>query len=76
LNENSKDIMFVECKWQTLPADNTRRIFEDLKEKSKYVRWNNEERNEYFAVVARKIESKSKLKDEGMIVFDLDDISE
>ncbi len=75
LNENSKDIMFVECKWQTLTANNTRRIFDDLKEKSKYVRWNNEERKKYFAVVAKKIERKSKLRDEGMIVFDLDDIS-
>ena len=75
LNEDSKDIMFVECKWQTLTANNTRRIFDDLKEKSKNVHWNNEKRQEYFAVVAKKIESKIKLRDEGMIVFDMDDIS-
>ena len=75
LNEDSKDIMFVECKWQTLTANNTRRIFDDLKEKSKNVHLNNEKRQEYFAVVAKKIESKIKLRDEGMIVFDMDDIS-
>ena len=67
--------MFVECKWQSLTANNTRRIFDNLKEKSKYVRWNNENRQEYFAVVAKKIENKKELKDDGMIVFDLDDIS-
>lgn len=75
LNDDSKDIMFVECKWQTLTADNTGRIFDDLKEKSKYVRWNNEERQEYFIVVAKKIIDKGKLRDEGMIVFDMGDIS-
>ena len=67
--------MFVEFKWQTLTANNTRLIFDDLKEKSKYVYWNNEKRQEYFAVVAKKTENKSELKDDGMIVFDLDDIS-
>ena len=67
--------MFVECKWQTLTANNTRLIFDDLKEKSKYVYRNNEKRQEYFAVVAKKIEKKSELRDDGMIVFDLDDIS-
>lgn len=75
LNEGSKEIMFVECKWQTLTANNTRQIFDDLKEKSKYVYWNNEKRQEHFAVVAKKIENKSELRDDGMIVFDLDDIS-
>lgn len=75
LNEASKDIMFIECKWQTLTAENTRRIFDNLKEKSKYVLWNNEERQEYFIIAAKKIKDKCKLRGEGMIVFDLDDIS-
>ncbi len=75
LNEGSREIMFVECKWQSLTANSTRRICGDLKEKSKYVNWNSEKRQEYFAVVAKKIESKNELRDEKMIVFDLDDIS-
>ncbi|MDR7665826.1 DUF234 domain-containing protein [Methanosarcina sp. Z-7115] len=75
LNEGSKEIIFVECKWQTLTANNTRQIFDDLKEKLKYVYWSNERRQEHFAVVAKKIENKSELRDDGMIVFDLDDIS-
>ena len=75
LHEGSKEIMFVEGKWQTLTANITGQICDDLKEKSKYVYWNNEKRQEYFAVVAKKIENKSELRDDGMIVFDLDDIS-
>ncbi len=74
LHEDSKEIMFVESIWQTLIANITGRIFDDLKEKSKYVYLNNEKRQEYFAVVAKKIENKSELRDGGMIVFDLDDI--
>lgn len=49
--------------------NNTRQIFDDLEEKSKYVYWNNEKRQEYFAVVAKKIENKSELRDDGMIVL-------
>lgn len=75
LNEDSKDIMFVECKWQTLTADSAGRILDDLREKSKFVHWNSGERQEYFAVVAKRIEDKGKLSDEGMMLFDLDDIS-
>ena len=74
-SDSSKKIMFVECKWQTLTANNVKRIFTDLKEKSKYVYWYNENRHEYFAVIAKKIENKSELKNDGMIVFDLDDIT-
>jgi hypothetical protein len=43
---------------QTLAADNTRTIFDDLKEKSKYVYWNNEKMQEYFAFVAKKGKQK------------------
>ena len=59
LNEDLKEIMFAECKWQTLTANNTRRIFDDLKEKSKYVYWKNEKRQEYFTVVAKKKKTKA-----------------
>ena len=74
LNESSKEILFVECKWQVLTGNNVKNILNDLKEKSKSVSWNNEERNEYFAVVARKIENKVELRKNGIMVFDLDDL--
>ena len=75
LNGSTKDILFVECKWQVLTYNNALSILNDLKEKSKFVNWNNEDRREYFAVVAKKIENKVKLREEGIMVFDLDDIA-
>ena len=74
LNESSKEILFVECKWQVLTDNNAKRILNDLKEKSRSVYWNNEERKEYFAVVAKKIENKVELRKNGIMAFDLDDL--
>ena len=75
LNESSKDILFIECKWQVLEGNDTIRILNELKEKSTFVHWNNEDRMEYFAVVARKIKNKAELREDGIMAFDLDDIS-
>jgi AAA+ ATPase superfamily predicted ATPase len=37
LNESSKEILFVECKWQVLTDNNAKRILNDLKEKSRSI---------------------------------------
>ena len=76
LNESSKEILFVECKWQVLTENNAKNILNDLKEKSRFVYWNNEERKDYFAVVAKEIENKVELRTNGIMVFDLDDLFE
>jgi AAA+ ATPase superfamily predicted ATPase len=47
----------------------------DLKDKSISVQWQNEERKEYFAVIAKKIENKAELKEKRVMAFDLEDIS-
>lgn len=75
MNEGSKEILFVECKWQTLSGKNSRKVLRDLKDRSKFVQWHIGERKEYFAVVAKKIENKAELKENGAIAFDLEDIS-
>ena len=75
LNEDSKEIHFVECKWQTLTGKSARKILHDLKDKSGAVQWHNEERKEYFAIAAKKIENKAELKENGVMAFDLEDIS-
>ena len=51
LNEQKKEILFAECKWQ----DNVdaEKMLNELKEKSIFVDWNNEKRKEYFAVFAK-----------------------
>lgn len=69
LNEKNKEILFVECKWQKDIDCN--KIVKDLAEKSKQVRWNNEERMEYFAVFAKSFSNKIE-KYEGKRVYCID----
>ena len=73
LNDGSKEILFVECKWKTLSLADCRRILGKLNEKSTFVQWNMGIRKEYFGLIAKKIEGKQRLRDEGFIVYDLDD---
>jgi AAA+ ATPase superfamily predicted ATPase len=68
LNEKTKEILFVECKWK----DNVdaERVLIDLKEKTKYVDWFNESRKEYFAVFGKSFSRKSS----NCLCFDLKDL--
>ena len=59
LNKQTKDILFSECKWQE-KAD-AQKILTELKEKSKYVQWNNETRKENFAIFAKSFKRKENL---------------
>ncbi|VVB89040.1 Uncharacterised protein [uncultured archaeon] len=43
----------------------------ELKEKAKFVKWNNEERREYYSVVARSF--KSKERKPNLLLFDIKD---
>ncbi len=74
LNESSKDILFVECKWQELDTRSSDRVLQDLKRKAGYVHWNNEDRKEHFAIVAKRIKDKGRLVGEECLAFDLEDI--
>ncbi len=73
LNANTNDIFFFECKWKELKETAASNILEDLKLKSKSVGWHQNDRKEYFGLIARKIENKDKLKANGYLVFDLTD---
>ena len=73
LNESTEEIMFIECKWQDLSAKQVDKILAELKEKSKFVRWNNDTRKEQFAIIAKHIKDKDKLRKKGVLVFDLAD---
>ena len=70
INEQTKEIIFVECKWQDKISPN--KILEGLKEKAKFVEWNNTKRKEYYCVMAKSFSSKPKY--ENTFLFDLDDI--
>jgi AAA+ ATPase superfamily predicted ATPase len=70
INEKDKTIVFGECKWgENVDAE---KVFKELKEKSKLVDWNRNQRKEIFAVFAKSFEKK--LKEENLYLFDLKDI--
>jgi len=75
LNEVSGDALFCECKWSALNRRQARGILAALREKASMVRWRNESRNERFALVAKSIEGKEDLREDGYLVFDLEDIA-
>ncbi|GFO97239.1 hypothetical protein ig2599ANME_1439 [groundwater metagenome] len=57
LNEQTHEILFCECKWQK--NVNSEIIYQELKEKAKFVNWNNKDRKEYYAVAARSFSIKT-----------------
>jgi len=73
LNENTEEILFVECKWQDMSLKQAEKILAELKGKSEFVRWNNNTRIEYFGIIAKNIQNKEKLRKDGIMAFDLAD---
>lgn len=73
LNDDTKEILFAECKWQNKEVGI--KIYEDLKEKSGLVNWYNEERKEYFALFS-KAGFTSGFNKDGVLLFDLADIDD
>jgi len=72
LNEQTKEILFAECKWQD--GVNAGKILASLREKAKLVQWNNESRKERFAVFAKSFRDREKPKEPDVTLFDLKDI--
>ena len=73
LNDDAMAIAFVECKWKSLSENDALGILNELMAKSGFVQWNNEERTDYFGLVAKRIGGKESLREKGFVVFDLDD---
>ncbi|MDP2754110.1 MAG: ATP-binding protein [Nitrospirota bacterium] len=70
LNDDTKEILFCECKWQD--KVNAKKVVAELKEKAKFVLWNNDKRKEYYAVFAKSFKDKRKELDS--MLFDLNDL--
>lgn len=72
-NENTKEIVFAECKW----SENVNAIdlLQKLKEKAKYVEWPNikKKRREYYILFAKSFKKKSMHED--VHYFELKDIA-
>ncbi|MBU3904681.1 MAG: ATP-binding protein [Nanoarchaeota archaeon] len=73
LNKKTKEILFGECKWKDEVS--AEKICKELKEKSKHVQWNNDKRNESYAVFAKSFKKKiNKFEDKKVYCFDLKDL--
>ena len=70
INEDTKDILFIECKWKE--NVDAIKVLKELKEKTGFVDWNNEGRREYYAVFARSF--KEGTKEPNAMLFDIKDI--
>ena len=71
MNDATKEMLFVECKWRDLTCGQAEKILDGLEEKAKFVQ--SDARKEYFGIVAKRIEGKDDLRGKGFVVFDLDD---
>jgi uncharacterized protein len=69
-NEEKKEVLFGECKWKENVSALS--VLNELKEKSKFVDWNNDKRKETFVVFAKSFKSKPKIK--GVLLYDLKDL--
>lgn len=70
LNEETKDIMFIECKWQE--RINPEHEVKKLKEKAKLVEWHKNKRKEKYVILAKSFKKTTKEKD--VLIYDLEDI--
>jgi AAA+ ATPase superfamily predicted ATPase len=60
LNDETKDIAFIECKWSSLGVREATKILTDLKRKATLVKWNNSERKEHYGIIAKTIEENKR----------------
>jgi hypothetical protein len=74
LDEEKKRITFFEVKWSKINYREAVSLLKELKETSQFVPWLNEERDECFGLIAKRIEDKKKLKKQGYFAFDLEDL--
>ncbi|MFP3289395.1 MAG: ATP-binding protein [Candidatus Micrarchaeota archaeon] len=75
LNEDTKDILFGECKWSNSKIG--KEVYYDLKRKASFVQWHNNDRHEHFALFSKSgftEEMKEIAKREHVFLFDLEAI--
>ena len=73
LNNDTKEILFVECKWQN--KVDARKTIKELGDATKYVKWYNDERKESYALFAKDFKEKiNKYNGKKVYCFDLKDL--
>ncbi|MDP1695216.1 MAG: DUF234 domain-containing protein [Candidatus Woesearchaeota archaeon] len=70
LNDKQNKILFVECKW----TDNVNpsSLLQELREKSKYVQWHANGREEYFYLIAKSF--SKNIEEKNVLLLDLKDM--
>ncbi len=69
-NNISKEMLFGECKWKD--QVDARKLYQELRQKSLAVDWNNDSRKEKYVLFARSF--REKWKEENLFLFDLKDL--
>lgn len=72
LDENKKEVLFVECKWSDVKEKEARKLLEELKEKSKFVEW--DRKKEHFGLIGKRVSGKENLRKQGFFILDLEEI--
>ncbi len=57
VDEFNNEILFGECKWKS--NVDAKKVLKELKEKARYVQWNNETRKEKYAIFAKSFKAKT-----------------
>ncbi len=77
INENSKDILFAEVKWNNKPVK--KKVLEELRKKAEKVSWHRKDRKEYYVIIS-KTEVERELKDtedeKKVMIFSLKDLED
>ena len=74
LNEETREIAFFEVKWSNLDLNGAKRVLKELGDKSGFVDWNSGTRVEYFGLIAKRLEGKESLIEQGYLCYDLADM--
>ncbi len=67
---------FFEVKWSDLDLNGAKRVLKELGGKSGFVDWNSGKRVEYFGLIAKRLEGKESLIEQGYLCYDLEDMRE
>ncbi|WP_456326337.1 ATP-binding protein [Palaeococcus sp. (in: euryarchaeotes)] len=71
INSITGEVGFFEVKWRELSYGRAKKVLKALKEKSTHIKLETEKR--HYGLIAKGVEEKEKLRDEGFLVFDLKD---
>ena len=74
INEQSKNVIAVECKYRDLDVRDVRRIISSLEKKIERTPWNSPDWNVQLGVIAKSISGSDELTESRYICFDRGDI--